>query len=80
MKAFSSNVLFMKASHFSTYQTITLGLYELLKNDLMQKPLKFKTCPGRLLNVICTFNLEVCNFIKKETLTKAFSCEICETF
>ena len=80
MKAFSSNVLSMKALHFSTLQTITLGLYGPLKNDLMQKPFEFKTCPGRLLNVICTFNLEACNFIKKETLTQAFSCEICEIF
>ena len=39
------------------------------------KPLLMITCAQQ--NMV---KLQVCNFIKKETLTKVFSCEFCEIF
>ena len=35
-------------------------------------------CQSLFFNKVAGLRPEVCNFIKKETLTQAFSCEFCE--
>ena len=44
-----------------------------------QNPLE-NTCVGVFFNTVAALRPRACKFIKKETLTQLFSCELCENF